>query len=131
MLLRRGDKSSMVIIMNTNDTLTELDQLFLQARETEPQLIDQQFTAKVVDSVVAERTLDNPAKSRHSFFMDVITAGLGVGAVSYFFDLQQVYAFVIGVVPESVVINPMSLVVAALGMSCLTVASWWVIEQQR
>ena len=120
----------MVIIMNTNDTLTELDQLFLQARETEPQLIDQQFTAKVVDSVVAERTLDNPAKSRHSFFMDVITAGLGVGAVSYFFDLQQVYAFVIGVVPESVVINPMSLVVAALGMSCLTVASWWVMEQR-
>jgi len=116
--------------MNTNDTLTDLDQLFLQARETEPQLLDQQFTAKVMDSVMTERLADNPAKSRHSFLMDAMTAGLGIGAVSYFFDMQQVYAFVIGVVPESVVINPMSLVVAALGMSCLSVASWWVMEQR-
>ena len=116
--------------MNTDENYTDLEQLFTRASQTEPQFLDQQFTSAVLDGLAAPTTLELVAKPRNSLFMDVAAAALGFTAVSYFVDLQQAFAFAIDLVPESVVINPMAVLVALLGMTSLSVVSWWVMEQR-
>ena len=119
--------------MNTNESNIELERLFLQARESEPSLCDAQFTASVLNGLaspapLAPLTLN--AKPRGSWLMDVVAAGLGFAAVSYFVDLQKVYAFIVHLVPESVVISPMTVLAAMVAVTTVSVASWWAIEQR-
>lgn len=116
--------------MNTNEANTQLEQLFHQARESEPQFNDPQFTAGVLKHMAIPTQLELSAESRSSLLMDVVTAGLGVVALSYFIDLQQVFAFLIELVPESVSISPMAVIASLAGMTALSVASWWTIEQR-
>ena len=118
--------------MNTNESNIELERLCLQARESEPQLCDPQFTANVLSGIATSPAvpLAINSKPHGSWLMDVITAGLGFAAVSFFVDLQKVYAFIVHMVPESVVISPMTVFAAMIGVTTLSVASWWSIEQR-
>ncbi len=116
--------------MNTNENNLDLDQLFSRARESEPVLVDHYISAGVLNGLAKATPVELKGKPRSSLLMDVLTAGLGVAAVSYFVDIQQAYAFAISFVPESLVVSPMTLAVAAFSMSALSVASWWVIEQR-
>ena len=120
--------------MTTNENNTDLEQLFVQARESEPLFCDPQFTEGVLSGLAATHAVPMPlelsSKRRGSWLMDIVTAGIGFAAVSYVVDLQQVYAFIINLVPESVVISPMTLIAAMVGMTTVSIASWWAIEQR-
>jgi len=123
--------------MNTNDinpNIDSLDDLFASARSSEPNLVDENFTKIVMNSLPRKPfAQDTQMKGslRKSFSFDLIGAALGMGSVYFLLDLSSIVSSVVNFIPETIVVSPLHVVGLAAGAIAATVVAWWSVENVK
>ncbi len=121
---------------HSQSSVADIDALFASARESQPALQASEFTANVMAEIdrlstpLASYVNLEQSKTARSLPVDIITGGLGVAAVAWFFDANEAITALVSIIPESIVISPISVAMALAGLSALSLASWWAVEQR-
>lgn len=128
--------------MNDTNRQTSLQQLFAQARDNQPPLDDDVFTSAVMAQISAAAELTtshgtNPAvnyledKQRFTW-VDALGLGVGVAACFAVVDpsqlASQVVALTSSVLPDKLVLSPLTVIGAAGGMAALCISAWFALE---
>ncbi len=113
----------------------ELDELFSQSRRSQPELLDAGFTASVMVKVETEATVHQSYQAsslaaRSSLAIDLLAGSVGLAAVVWMVDANEVLTRLVGLIPESIVISPVSVVATVASLSLLSIASWWAVDQR-
>ncbi|MBT8114121.1 MAG: hypothetical protein KJP04_01990 [Arenicella sp.] len=118
--------------MHSDNQTTSLENLFDQARRAEPQFSDDTFTSKVMAGIsrASQHSLLETSKAFN--WMDILGVGLGVIACFSFIEPAQLVAWVGNtLLPSKLVLSPINLLIAGLGMGTLAFGGWWALEGHR
>ncbi len=108
-----------------NDLNVDLDTLFSQARASEPNLLDENFTKVVVNGLPNKLKRNNA----NSILFDMIGLMLGVIAAYWFFDFSQLTGFALSFIPESLSITVSHVVSVFVSTLAIAFAGWWTAEK--
>ena len=114
--------------MNPDNREFDIDRLFANARQTEPDISGQNFTNWVMTSLPVETMSLLPISNRKASSVDLAALGLGALTTYWLFDTSNVVTTLVGLVPESIVINPASVMLTIVGLAAATALTWWSIE---
>jgi len=112
-------------INTADDNADMLDALFSDVRADEPGLVDQNMT-KVVLNTLPKRVIR--AKTRSVLF-DVIGLTLGLIAAYFFFDINQIFASGMSLIPESLPITVANIAAFFIGSIVLACLAFWAGEK--
>lgn len=119
--------------MNTNTksankllSNAELDALFARAAASQPNLVDENFTKMVVNSLPAISS-SKPAKR---FLPDLIGFVIGVLCILSLADPRQIIHSIGAALPETIVISPFSVLTIAAAISAGALFAWWSVERE-
>ena len=122
---------------NSKNSSADLNALFNKARASQPPLDDRAFTGRVMASLSRTKSKSLAAlpinQAGRSFnWMDALGLGLGLIACFSFVEPVQLIAWVGNtVVPNKLVLSPLSLLLAGLTMGTLAFSGWWALEGER
>jgi len=108
-----------------------LNALFASARQAQPNLMDDNFTKTLMNSLPSINMVARKESERKGLSFDLIGAIVGLLMAYLFVDTSSLYNSIVGLIPESFVISPL-LVVASVGVMALSsVVAWWAVEDNR
>lgn len=122
--------------MNTEDfnlssAESDLDALFANARSSQPELLDDNFTKVVLNSLLPRSSPQHSVKLRKSFSFDLVGALIGLLCAYLFVDQTAVMSSLLALVPESLVISPIHIIGGASAFMLTSVVAWWTYENVR
>jgi len=110
--------------------IADLDALFSQAHEQQPELTDENFTKVVINSLPTQVSRVGLLRGQaRGLSFDLFGLILGVVAVMLFIKPAQLVGSVLNYVPESVVVSPSSVSFVALALIGLSYGAWWAVEK--
>ena len=126
-----GDSNIMnkqIIDTFENDTL---DALFATARDTQPNLMNDNFTKTLMNSLPTIRRVVRKDTSKKGLSFDLLGAMIGLLMAYLFIDKTSLLSSFVGLMPETLVISPVVVLFAigAVGLSSLV--AWWAVEDSR
>lgn len=112
---------------NQLDNFDDLDALFAQVREEEPELDGDNFSKIVVNQLPNKVRRNSPRRVLSDFF------GLTLGALLAYslVDFSALYQRVEPLLPTSGSISLMSVLVLAASFSLVAATSWWIVERNN
>lgn len=110
---------------------TSLDALFTSARQAQPNLVDDNFTKMLLNSLPKISLVARKQATKKGLSFDMIGAIIGLLMAYLFIDKTSLLNSFVGLLPETLTISPMLLigVLAAVGLS--SVIAWWAVEDSR
>jgi len=110
--------------------IADLDALFSQAHEQQPELTDENFTKVVINSLPTQVSRVGLLRGQaRGLSFDLFGLILGVVAVMLFIKPAQLVGSVLNYVPESVVVSPSSVSFVVLALMGLSYGAWWAVEK--
>ena len=108
-----------------------LNALFASARQMQPNLMDDNFTKSLMNSLPAINLRARKESAKKGLSFDLIGAIIGLLMAYLFIDAGALYNSFISLMPESLVISPLLLIgaVGAIGLS--SGIAWWAVEDNR
>ena len=116
--------------------LTDLDSLFSAARESQPELRDDNFTKILVNSLPRLNPyflnlVERKRVNKRGLSMDLIGGLMGLIFLFLFVDVSGLVQSVLSVIPESVTLSPVLLMSAFGGLMFASVGAWWSLENNK
>jgi hypothetical protein len=122
-------------IMNNEMTMTPehnpLDALFASARQAQPNLMDDNFTKSLMNSLPKVTLSVRRQTVKKGLSFDMFGAIIGLLMAYLFIDRNSLAGSFLSLIPESLVISPLLLVgvIGVVGLSSALV--WWAVEDNR
>ncbi len=108
-----------------------LDALFASARQMQPNLMDDNFTKRLLNDLPSVTLVARKEIAKKGFSFDLIGAVIGLLMAYLFIDGASLKSSFLGLISDSVVISPM-LIIAIIGAVGLSSAvAWWAVEDNR
>ncbi|NND81540.1 MAG: hypothetical protein HKN50_03855 [Gammaproteobacteria bacterium] len=110
----------------------QLENLFAQAREQQTPLAGDEFTASVMRRLSADKRTAILSTPRRAWrWLDAVGLGLGTAACFSFVQPTELLLWVSNaLLPETVVISPLSILAATGTLGLLAISAWWATEGQ-
>ena len=118
--------------MNSNtphtDEFDPLASLFAAARDNQPNLMDDNFTKVLMNSLPSINLVATKANAKKGLSFDLIGAILGI-VVAYFFitggaGLESLSFSM----PDSIVLSPLLAIAAVGAVAISSIVAWWAVE---
>lgn len=121
--------------MNTKtphtDEFDPLASLFAAARDSQPNLMDDNFTKVLMNSLPSINLVATKANAKKGLSFDLIGALLGIALAYFFITRNSSVESFSSAIPDSIVLSPL-LMIAAIGAVAVSgVVAWWAVEDNR
>ncbi len=118
--------------MNSNtphtDEFDPLASLFAAARDNQPNLMDDNFTKVLMNSLPSINLVATKANAKKGLSFDLIGAILGI-VVAYFFITGGAGVESLSFsMPDSIVLSPLVAIAAVGAVAISSVVAWWAVE---
>jgi len=118
--------------MNSNtphtDEFDPLANLFAAARDNQPNLMDDNFTKVLMNSLPSINLVATKANAKKGLSFDLIGAMLGI-VVAYFFITGGAGLDSLSFsMPDSIVLSPLLAIAAVGAVAISSVVAWWAVE---
>ena len=113
---------------NQTASSADLDALFANARQAQPNLMDHSFTKILVNSLPKVDFIVQKERARKGLSFDLVGAIIGLMMAYIFIDRTSLVSSFIGLIPESLVISPVLVVSAVAAVGFSSVVAWWIVE---
>ncbi len=118
--------------MNTKtphtDEFDPLASLFAAARDSQPNLMDDNFTKVLMNSLPSINLVATKASAKKGLSFDLIGAIMGIVLAYFFITRDSGVESLSFAMPESIVLSPL-LAIAAVGAVAISgVVAWWAVE---
>lgn len=119
--------------MNTKtpdtDEFDPLANLFAAARDTQPSLMDDNFTKVLINRLPSINLVATKANAKKGLSFDLMGAIFGI-VLAYFFITRNAGLESLSIsMPDSIVLSPL-LAIAGLGAVAISgVIAWWAVEE--
>jgi len=108
-----------------------LNALFASARQMQPNLMDDNFTKSLMNSLPTINLVAQKESAKKGLSFDLIGAIIGLLMAYLFIDKDSLVNTFLGMVPETLVISPLLLIAAIGGVGLSSALAWWVVEDSR
>lgn len=108
-----------------------LNALFASARQTQPNLMDDNFTKSLMNSLPTINLMARKESAKKGLSFDLIGAIVGLLMAYLFIDAGSLYNSFINLMPESLVISPLLLIVSVGAIGLSSSIAWWAVEDNR
>ena len=108
-----------------------LNALFASARQMQPNLMDDNFTKSLMNSLPAINLRARKESAKKGLSFDLVGAVIGLLMAYLFIDKNSLISSFFSLIPETLVISPLLLlsVIGVVGLS--SVIAWWAVEDSR
>jgi hypothetical protein len=118
------------------DAMADLNALFENTRNTQPNLHDDNFTKVIINSLpdnnfYAANAIEQKRVSQRSLSMDTIGGLVGLVLVFMFMDMGGLMNSVLKLVPESITLSPLLIVAGFISFTFVSIGAWWSIENNK
>ena len=113
------------------DKITDIEALFANARQAQPNLMDDNFTKRLVNSLPKVSVTARKESPNKGFSFDLIGAFIGLLMAYLFIDKTSLLNLFAGLIPETLVISPLLIVGALVAVSVSSLVAWWAVEDNR
>lgn len=108
-----------------------LDALFASARQMQPNLMDDNFTKRLLNDLPSVSLVARKEIAKKGLSFDLIGAVIGLLMAYLFIDSTSLQNSFLGLISDSIVISPM-LIISIIGLLGLSsVVAWWAVEDNR
>ena len=116
---------------NEINKFTDIEALFASARQAQPNLMDDNFTTRLVNSLPKVSLASRKESAKKGFSFDLIGAFLGLVMAYLFVDKTSLLNAFAGLIPETFVITPLLIIAAVVAVSVSSLIAWWTVEDNR
>ncbi len=119
-----------------NETLNaaennSLDALFASARQSQPNLVDDNFTKMLINSLPKVNLVVRKDTSKKGLSFDLIGAIIGLLMAYLFVDKTSLLSSFVGLIPDSLVISPLVILSVVGAVALSSAIAWWAVEDSR
>lgn len=108
-----------------------LDALFSTARQMQPNLMDDNFTKRLLNDLPTVNLVERKKIAKKGLSFDLIGAVIGLLMAYLFIDRSFLQNSFLSLASDSIVVSPMLIitVIGAIGLS--SAVAWWAVEDNR
>jgi hypothetical protein len=108
-----------------------LDALFASARQSQPNLMDDNFTKTLINSLPKVNLFERKENAKKGLSFDLIGAMLGLLMAYIFVDGSTLLNSFFASITDSFVISPLMLIMAVGAAALTSLVAWWVVEDNQ
>lgn len=116
--------------INTADN-NSLDALFASARQSQPNLMDDNFTKTLMNSLPNVNLFARKESAKKGLSFDLIGALLGLIMAYFFVDGSTLLSSFFASISDTFVVSPLMLIMAVGAVAFSSFVAWWVVEDNQ
>jgi len=108
-----------------------LASLFASARECQPNLMDDNFTKSLMNSLPSINLVQQRETTKKGLSFDLLGAMIGIMVAYLFIDKTALFDSMPSLMPSSLVVSPLMMIIAIGSIALSSIVAWWAVEDAR